>query len=39
MFTLGHQYLGVGCIPWGALARGVLARPWDEVSARSKTDR
>ena len=29
---------GVGVIPWSPLARGRLARPWDEVTARSETD-
>lgn len=38
IFTLDHQHLGVGCIPWSPLARGVLSRPWDEASVRSKTD-
>jgi len=28
----------VGVIPWSPLARGRLARPWDEVTARSETD-
>lgn len=30
---------GVGVIPWSPLARGRLARPWDESTARSETDR
>ncbi len=29
---------GVGLIPWSPLARGRLARPWEEGSARSQTD-
>ena len=29
---------GVGVIPWSPLARGRLARGWDETSARSETD-
>jgi aryl-alcohol dehydrogenase-like predicted oxidoreductase len=29
---------GVGVIPWSPLARGRLARPWDEVTERSTTD-
>jgi aryl-alcohol dehydrogenase (NADP+) len=29
---------GVGLIPWSPLARGRLARPWDEQTARSETD-
>lgn len=30
---------GVGCIPWSPIARGVLARPWDErKTAREKSD-
>lgn len=29
---------GVGVIPWSPLARGRLARPWDEATARSGTD-
>jgi aryl-alcohol dehydrogenase-like predicted oxidoreductase len=29
---------GVGVIPWSPLARGRLARAWDEPSARSETD-
>ncbi|KAF9793045.1 Aldo/keto reductase [Thelephora terrestris] len=32
------KHLGVGCIPWSPLARGMLTRPWDEASARSETD-
>ena len=35
---LGHQHLGVGCIPWSPLARGLLTRPWDETSVRGTTD-
>ena len=29
---------GVGVIPWSPLARGRLARPWDEATERSSTD-
>lgn len=29
---------GVGLIPWSPLARGLLARPWNEVSARAEQD-
>ncbi|MDQ3469824.1 MAG: aldo/keto reductase [Actinomycetota bacterium] len=29
---------GVGVIPWSPLARGRLARDWDETTARSATD-
>jgi aryl-alcohol dehydrogenase-like predicted oxidoreductase len=29
---------GIGVMPWSPLARGRLARPWGEVSARSRTD-
>jgi aryl-alcohol dehydrogenase (NADP+) len=29
---------GVGVIPWSPLARGRLARAWDEQTARSETD-
>ncbi len=29
---------GVGVIPWSPLARGRLARPWDEDTERSATD-
>jgi aryl-alcohol dehydrogenase-like predicted oxidoreductase len=29
---------GVGVIPWSPLARGRLARPWTEQTARSETD-
>jgi len=32
------KYLGVGCMPWAPLARGVLARPWDNKSIRSESD-
>lgn len=32
------KHLGVGCIPWSPLARGLLTRPWDEASTRSTTD-
>ncbi|MGN6600291.1 MAG: aldo/keto reductase, partial [Actinomycetes bacterium] len=28
---------GVGVIPWSPLARGRLARPWDETTERSQT--
>jgi aryl-alcohol dehydrogenase (NADP+) len=29
---------GIAVIPWSPLARGRLARPWDEATARSETD-
>src|SRR5436190_4110066 len=29
---------GVGVVPWSPLARGRLARPWDDVTARSSSD-
>jgi aryl-alcohol dehydrogenase (NADP+) len=29
---------GIGVIPWSPLARGRLARPWDEVTRRSESD-
>jgi aryl-alcohol dehydrogenase (NADP+) len=29
---------GVGVIPWSPLARGRLARPWDEETQRSQSD-
>ena len=29
---------GVGVIPWSPLARGRLARPWDEATERSEVD-
>jgi aryl-alcohol dehydrogenase (NADP+) len=29
---------GIGVIPWSPLARGRLARPWDEATERSETD-
>ena len=29
---------GIGVIPWSPLARGRLARPWDEVTPRSESD-
>ena len=29
---------GIAVIPWSPLARGRLARPWDESSARSESD-
>jgi 1-deoxyxylulose-5-phosphate synthase len=29
---------GIGVIPWSPLARGRLARPWDETTNRSETD-
>jgi aryl-alcohol dehydrogenase-like predicted oxidoreductase len=29
---------GIGVIPWSPLARGRLARPWDEATARAETD-
>lgn len=30
---------GVGVIPWSPLARGRLARPWNEETERARTDR
>lgn len=32
------QAEGVGLIPWSPLARGLLARPWSEKSARAEQD-
>jgi len=32
------QDQGIGVIPWSPLARGRLARPWDETTGRSQTD-
>ena len=29
---------GIGVIPWSPLARGRLARPWDDETPRTKTD-
>ena len=29
---------GIGVIPWSPLARGRLARPWDEATERSQND-
>jgi aryl-alcohol dehydrogenase-like predicted oxidoreductase len=29
---------GIGVLPWSPLARGRLARPWNETSARSEND-
>jgi aryl-alcohol dehydrogenase (NADP+) len=29
---------GIGIIPWSPLARGRLARPWDETTTRSELD-
>jgi aryl-alcohol dehydrogenase-like predicted oxidoreductase len=29
---------GIGVIPWSPLARGRLARPWDETTGRGETD-
>jgi 1-deoxyxylulose-5-phosphate synthase len=29
---------GIGVIPWSPLARGRLARPWDETTSRSAND-
>jgi aryl-alcohol dehydrogenase-like predicted oxidoreductase len=29
---------GIGVIPWSPLARGRLARPWDEETERSRSD-
>jgi len=37
MFPL-LEHLGVGCIPWSPLARGMLTRPWDETSKRGTVD-
>jgi len=32
------KHLGVGCIPWSPLARGLLTRSWNESTTRSETD-
>ncbi len=32
-------HAGLGVLPWSPLARGRLARGWDEETARSRTDR
>lgn len=32
-------HAGVGVLPWSPLARGRLARDWDDETARSRTDR
>jgi len=37
MFPL-INYLGVGCIPWSPLARGMLTRPWKESTRRAESD-
>ena len=29
---------GIGVLPWSPLARGRLARPWDQATDRSRTD-
>ncbi|GAB1217623.1 hypothetical protein ATERTT37_006862 [Aspergillus terreus] len=29
---------GIGLVPWSPLARGLLARPWNQVTERSKKD-
>lgn len=29
---------GIAVLPWSPLARGRLARPWDQATARSRTD-
>ncbi len=29
---------GIGVLPWSPLARGKLARPWDETTSRSESD-
>ncbi|GES62608.1 versiconal hemiacetal acetate reductase [Aspergillus terreus] len=29
---------GIGLVPWSPLARGLLARPWNQVTERSKRD-
>lgn len=33
------QDQGVGVIPWSPIARGKLARPWDEETTRAGADR
>ncbi|MGO1560243.1 L-fuco-beta-pyranose dehydrogenase [Actinomycetales bacterium JB111] len=30
---------GVGALPWSPIGRGKLARPWQEATGRSRTDR
>jgi len=30
---------GIGCIPWSPLARGKLARPWDEAMATDRSNK
>ena len=37
MIPLCHDQ-GIGLIPWSPLARGKLARAWDESTVRSETD-
>jgi len=37
MFPL-LKHLGVGCIPWSPLARGMLTRPWSESTKRAEAD-
>ncbi|KAF9653315.1 Aldo/keto reductase [Thelephora ganbajun] len=32
------KHLGVGCIPWSPLARGMLTRSWNESTKRSEVD-
>ncbi|GLI79616.1 hypothetical protein PoHVEF18_007954 [Penicillium ochrochloron] len=32
------QAEGIGLVPWSPLARGLLARPWQEMSARGDQD-
>jgi aryl-alcohol dehydrogenase-like predicted oxidoreductase len=32
------EHFGVGSIPWSALARGLLTRPWKAGSEREKND-
>ncbi|KAI8974170.1 Aldo/keto reductase [Trametes punicea] len=33
------QHFGVGCIPWSPLARGLLTRPLNSETQRSRTDK
>lgn len=32
------EHFGIGTFPWSPLARGKVARPWDQRTARSDTD-
>jgi len=32
------KYLGVGCIPWSPLARGMLTRTWEDSTKRAESD-